>query len=384
MTTDRPDPVRPCAEEHPDPLLTQGQCRACHDAVHSPFWRDWWGIEPLAKRPAPRPKPAAKPSLRALSCIHEGAVVEWCTTCGANESRHVRDCSLHERCTRGVVNPQVRACSQCADYRTEPTPALPPTPIPVPIPVRADEPAVGVAIGSYKWPELVTLQIQLIRATCGAVPILVSSDHPPSHSAIAAICAAYPDVLFSPNAQRIGHTGGDVGVFHKATLWGNLRGLSVVAKLSQRFLVTRPRWLQESARELLDSGLPLASRACRGVQTFDLRTEACLLSIPAWNNPAVLSRIAPRPYWNDSPKGLSAETVIHRVLTDLLGGIYWPWVQLYGEERYRRDYADVLWHNHTPVEEYRTLAQTYGVTLPADFHCQGWESERRKGEYAYG
>lgn len=51
-----------------------------------------------------------------LPCVHEGAVVEACTTCGGGR-RHVRDCSLHERCTRDHVSDLVRACSDCFDYR---------------------------------------------------------------------------------------------------------------------------------------------------------------------------------------------------------------------------------------------------------------------------
>lgn len=252
------------------------------------------------------------------------------------------------------------------------------SPVPLPATVaRPGDPAVGVVIGSYQWPELVDLQCRVIRATCGPVPILVSSDHPASNAALEAICAAYPDVTFSPNPQRIGHTGGDMAVFHKGVVWGQERGLAVVAKLSQRFIVTRERWLQDGAADLLASGLPLASRRCRGFHTFDLRTEAVLLDVARWHVPAVLERFRPQRYWG-SAKGLYTEDLISHAL-HLLGGVYWPW-GLFGEDRSRRD-ADVLWHYSNPTAEYRALAERHGVTLPANFHCDGWGAEMRSGEY---
>jgi hypothetical protein len=329
-----------------------------------------------AKAPSPRPLPALP------TCVHGGTdadIIERCPSCGGG-SKHVRECEVHGTCTWEPVNPAVMSCRKCRSENLGfepdgvPVGAIPPDPRPA---------TVGVVVGSYKWPELIDLQVRVIRATCGPVPILVSGDRPEDYPALARVCAAHPDVTLSPNLERIGHTGGDVACFHKGVVWGAARGLAVVAKLSQRFVVTRPGWLQDGAADLLASGLPLASRRCRGVQAFDLRTEACLLDVGAWGRPEVLARVAPRRYWADTPKGLAAETVIHRVLLDLLGGVYWPW-RLFGEERYARDSPDVLWHNHTPAAEYRTLAEKHGVTLPADFTCAGWEREEARGEYRHG
>lgn len=65
---------------------------------------------------APRPvtiRPAkVVPGRRSLPCIHEGAVLEWCT-CN-DEAKHVRDCDKHERCTRGPG--KLRSCATCSDY----------------------------------------------------------------------------------------------------------------------------------------------------------------------------------------------------------------------------------------------------------------------------
>lgn len=80
----------------------------------------------LPSRPAslsPSPAPAAAPPrFRSLPCVHEGAVLEWCASCNGDR-RHVRDCDLHERCTRGVVSDRVRACERCPDFDDGRSPA---------------------------------------------------------------------------------------------------------------------------------------------------------------------------------------------------------------------------------------------------------------------
>lgn len=247
---------------------------------------------------------------------------------------------------------------------------------------KPDDPAVGVAVGVYRWPSLVELQIRTIRHTCGPVPILISNDDPSIAARVAEICGRFPDVFHWPNHERIGHTGGDISAFFKAALWGKARGLRTVAKLSQRFLVTRPRWLQDGARDLIESGLSIATQRCTGTQRFDLRTEAVLLDVATWSQSEVLSRIMPRRYWTDSPLGLSAETVIHRVLKDLAGEFFHPW-NLFDEERAAaRD--GVLWHNANSVADYRQLAANHGVELDAELHMDGWQRDRDRGTYLYG
>ena len=76
---------------------------------------------------SPSGDPPPPPPRHTLACVHEGAVLEWCQKCGPKEGRHVRDCDLHDRCTRLPVGPAVRSCARCPDYR----PADPgPTPLP--------------------------------------------------------------------------------------------------------------------------------------------------------------------------------------------------------------------------------------------------------------
>lgn len=66
-----------------------------------------------------RPSGAGIPHLRRLPCIHEGAVVRPCKTCGGGESHHVRACGIHGECTRyPTADRAIAVCRSCQDYAT--------------------------------------------------------------------------------------------------------------------------------------------------------------------------------------------------------------------------------------------------------------------------
>jgi hypothetical protein len=246
-----------------------------------------------------------------------------------------------------------------------------------------DDPKVGIVVGCYGWPELAQLQIQLIRHTCGPVPILIAPDDPANDSTYESIIRnSDANVWHMPNPLRIGHTGGDVSALYKGLQWSHQLNLTVLVKLSQRFLIDRTRWAQDAARELIASGLPLATRRCRGKAVWPLRTEAMVLDVAAWNRPSVLARITPRRYWSDRPAGYAAEEIISDVLKDKLGGVYWPW-SLFGDDRFRPE-PGIIWHNSSQRWEYEAIAERHGMTLSSSFHTGGWEREREHGEYLYG
>lgn len=59
-----------------------------------------------------------EPRAHSLPCIHEGAVLEWCNECNG-ELRHIRDCDIHQRCTRSYVSDLVQACIKCDKYQAQ-------------------------------------------------------------------------------------------------------------------------------------------------------------------------------------------------------------------------------------------------------------------------
>lgn len=58
-----------------------------------------------------------------MGCINLGPVVEFCTSCGGKEERHVRACyhpdNQTEKCTFGVVSDLVWSCATCPNYAAE-------------------------------------------------------------------------------------------------------------------------------------------------------------------------------------------------------------------------------------------------------------------------
>lgn len=53
---------------------------------------------------------------RAVPCVHEGRVLQYCTLQNS-EHRHVRACDRHEFCTRAWVSTKARPCIACVDYQ---------------------------------------------------------------------------------------------------------------------------------------------------------------------------------------------------------------------------------------------------------------------------
>lgn len=389
---------RPCLISRTDPHTSfRADCPLCaldnpHSARFSPTHHAKWNglAVPAGRNRSARAERVATPT----PCSHVGPQIGEtdCRSCGGRRvTLKLFECRHPEQPLGAAVCAKHGCGSTCPGYetahRTEANSGAP-AKSDRSIARNANPLQAGVVIGSYGWPALIDLQIRMIRSTCGPVPILVSDDCSPGFpdgarfARLTALCARHADVMLWPSAERIGHTGGDIAAYWKGVVWGFSRGLQVVAKLSQRFVITRPDWLYEGARDLRASGLPLATQRCTGTAHFDLRTEAALLDVSHWHTPEVLERIKPRRYWHDTPKGLCAETILYRVLQDLLGGVFWPW-SLFGPDR-QRPSPGVLWHHYASATAYRALAEQHGVELDDDFHVAGWERELQAGTYLYG
>jgi hypothetical protein len=354
---------------HHEPDAHPPTPRACtlYDTVPK-YRRLWSRVAPAGRGP----------------CVHLEQIVQHCPL--GDPMLHGHACAKDHDADRGWVTRRDN-CVACEDWcdsalMEELARGLPP-----PYTPKAGDPPCGVVVGAYHWPALIDLQIRLIRRTCGDVPILVSDDCTSGfpgqdrYARLAAICHAATGVTLWPNVERIGHAGGDVSAFWKGVVWARALGLRAVAKLSQRFLVTSPRWLQAGARGLLESGLPLGSQPCRGREVFPLRTEAVILDVAAWSRPEALAGIAPRRYAREDPRGMSGEQVIALAL-GRLGGDFWRW-PLFGEDRYQAA-PGTVWHCSHGPEAYHELAAAFGLALDADFHNDGWVHWATAGTHLYG
>jgi hypothetical protein len=354
-----------------EPYDRKRDCPKCWAATHHEAV-----AKSLGRTAVPVKKPGPRPPCAYLGDYTGGTVL--CESCGGNVRIKLRRCDVYGKCTEAKKVGKLPCCSGCPSYETPAEGEIDAHPFEP----RPDDPACGVVVGAYKWPALADLQIRLIRHTCGPVPILVSNDDMSRCGEFRAVCAAHEDVTYSPNPGRIGHTGGDVACFYKAVLWGRGRNLPAVAKLSHRFLITKSRWLQDVTRDLLLSGLPAAGRRCDDGR-FPLRTEAVVMAVDQWDRPGVLSSLLPRKYWNDIPGGgRDAETLVYDVIRTKLGGVFWPWT-LVGENRWEKS-KDVIWHHTHKRSDYKMAAARFGVSLPQDFHTDGWQSDADRGEYDFG
>lgn len=272
-------------------------------------------------------------------------------------------------------------CGGCGGQLIEPVEAAAAPSPPAP---RPGDPPAGVVVGCYLWPELVSLQCRAVRAACGPVPVLISWDHDPAHAARtdeARRLTAAEGADFLTADAKLGHTAGDAAAYWRGVEWAAARGLAVVAKISQRLVLTAPRWLQDGAADLIASGLPMATRKCVGRWNYPLRTEAALLHVAAWNRPDLLGELRRWRFHDRGPDGYAVEYRLPELL-DRLGGVYLPW-GLIGDRREAR-VPGVVWHDSHTRDEYAALAAGFGVELPADFTVAGWGWQLKAGGYSYG
>lgn len=129
--------MRPCKGAHPQPVPdTCYLCWLCENVRH--YQRKWGLPETGVYEEIPKNRSSSNRMLihkgngedmrlrrYTLPCIHEGAILEWCHTCNG-ENRHVRECDIYDKCTRGFVSSSVKACTNCAkeqntSYRNEHT-----------------------------------------------------------------------------------------------------------------------------------------------------------------------------------------------------------------------------------------------------------------------
>ncbi|AMV29283.1 hypothetical protein VT84_33115 [Gemmata sp. SH-PL17] len=335
--------------------------------------------------PDPRPtglQRVALPVLRA-ECPHQKDLQRECSTCaGPNEARRTYYCDHPDNeegiCTRGNTQSGLWTCATCDHHPDAPRAKVPQSfhrifPAPVP-------PPCGIVVGVYKWAALAEVQIRAVRESCGPVPVLISNDDPRIHADLERICAKYPGAELSTNPERIGHGGGDIAAFHKGALWGRERGLEYVCKLSQRFIPTAPFWLQDGAKALDLADLATATRKCDHPR-WPVRTEIVLMRVKEWTTPAALEFYKPRPFYFERAAGYDAETLIAELIREHLGGAYWPWELV---PMAREQSGAFLWHHSSTVDEYRAFAARFGVALPDDFTCEGWERDFHAGLYKHG
>ena len=229
----------------------------------------------------------------------------------------------------------------------------------------------GVVIGHYNCFLGLRLNIAAIRQYNGPrVPILISDDcsdgfaptpNPNSiFGKVTALAASDPYLFLWPNVSRIGHSGGDGSSVWKGIIWAKNTGLHCFAKLSQRFIITIPNWLQKATHQLMATPFPLMGKACSH-HGWKLRTEAMVLKTEAWYRPDVLAHLTPRPFhW-------AFEDVLWHDVRDRLGGKMLSWDILADARPHRA--PGILFREANSPREYRALAAQFKIPWDRGFSC---------------
>lgn len=237
-------------------------------------------------------------------------------------------------------------------------------------------PKVGIVIGAYNWPSIIELQIKVIKATCGNIPILISDDfsdgasHSPQPGCkfyqMQVLAERYPLVTFYPNPQRLGHSGGDLSAFWKGLQWANTLNLDILAKISHRLLVNLPHWIQHYGSILLKRNNAIASQPCiQNGHIFPIRSECCVLNVKEWNRPEIISKLTPLVINPNGRPDTDVENILWGIIQKHFHGIMEP-LLLLRKDRHLKN-PGVLWHNANSLLDYQELGEKFGVILENDF-----------------
>jgi len=229
----------------------------------------------------------------------------------------------------------------------------------------------GVVVGCYSEPGhdmrgIIELQVRVIRANCGAVPILLTVDQCEHLGHIEAMADHYDDVTVMPVApERIGHAGGDLGAFHHGLLWAKGRGLRFVAKLSQRYIIDRPNWVQNSAAKNQQT---LCNRCLEGRFKLPMRTEGVFMRVADWQ--VALPHLVPRRVFP-----ASGEHAVWGAMSAVGLTRVHAWDYLSGPDRCKRK-EGIVWKCSNPLSDYQSLADKYKVRLGDSWKFHGWPKDQ--------
>lgn len=304
-------------------------------------------------------------------------VLEVCENCNFKETppqifcthlgKKIKDKVGFLECNKpDIGETTLKTCNVC-DYR-----------INRPYNIAKDSPynvKTGIVIGAYNWPGLIELQIKVLRATCGNIPILISDDFSDGAGHISrknskfykmqSLAKKYDNVYFFPNAQRFGHSGGDLAAFWKGLYWAKSLNLDTVAKLSHRLVVEVPYWLQYYSWHMLDRDIAVSSQKCdHNGKFFPIRSEGVIMSVKYWYNPEILATLTPIVI-NEKHYVADVETIIWDIIKKYFRGNMLP-LRIFRNYRFLKD-PGVLWHHSSTIQEYIDLADKYNVELDEDF-----------------
>lgn len=202
----------------------------------------------------------------------------------------------------------------------------------------------SVVLGCYYFPCCAVANLQLIKRHNGEnTPILLAGDSGP-RKAKKHQYNQINNVEKRFNRNRLGHRSGDLSVFYNGLLWAKENGFKTVAKISQRYWINKPNWLQEQSEKLLESDYPISG-------TYN-RTEAVILAVDRLDF-NFFKPVGRMKEWT--------EVYFWRKFRD--NYLKWDIVTENREE----PHPDVICKMSNSIEDYKRVADELGVELDRDF-----------------
>ncbi len=230
-------------------------------------------------------------------------------------------------------------------------------------------PGLGAVIGTCGTPFYVELQLAAL-ARWNPMPALVVDDGSGDRE-LPGICAKY-HAEYLPLPLHRGHWAGDLHIFAAGLEWAERNGVTLLVKLSRRFLPLR-EW-QSGLLSLARESNAVTFSSWSTSYALGFRTECLGLYVPAWLPCVSALRSA-------APAGRHfVERFLHGKARMLVNGWnsvafedyrqrhdperkhdgYAFWTDLMGTDR-RQPPPSVLWHDAHSEEDYRAAARTLGI-----------------------
>ena len=255
------------------------------------------------------------------------------------------------------------------------------------------ERAVGVVIGTYGAVPYIHLQLESLRLFHPGTPCLVVDDGSPQRKELEKLCDQY-GAEFLWRKQRMGHVPGDMQAFLEGHAWAQRRGIALLVKFSRRWIPVKP-WMDKLHARWKGTGAPTFCNRCTG-NNFGFRSECVAMDVSAWEKSGALEEIH-RDIAIARTRFVLAEATIHRAAGNAWvsnlkianrldaeeghyggAGGYVRWEEM--KESRREKNENFLWHETHSEDEYRKLAEQWGVPFQSPA-AKGGVLIRRDGAF---
>lgn len=241
-----------------------------------------------------------------------------------------------------------------------------------------------VSIGHYNMPCTIEHHVKSLRANCGNVPICVTDDFTElaynttnkdkryvseesaqeSKQRLIGFCAENNVPLYLSGMTRQGHVGGDLAAFYNGMMYAKEVGAKYMIKLSQRFFIDRPSWVQKMIHRMDQEKADVMTNehVCKlGILTFPIRSEFMILRVSKFGTDTVMRDLYPRKL-----QGMAGEIYMTAILQKTHAKLVS--CPMFTNHRGRK-HPGLIWYEEPNAEaNYIEAYKKYNVQMSNGFH----------------